>query len=109
MAASAESRLAARIGREIAARYGSVLRVVVAGDDGDAVTARPTEPDAVAYHREPVEALCALGADSELVVGSRGLHGLRAVGSVSERWPTGPPCSVLVVRDKPAQGRSLTP
>ena len=24
-------------------------------------------------------------------------------------WPIGPPCSVLVVRDKPARGRSLTP
>jgi nucleotide-binding universal stress UspA family protein len=33
-----------------------------------------------------------------LVVGSRGLHGIRALGSVSERVAHKAPCSVLVVR-----------
>jgi nucleotide-binding universal stress UspA family protein len=33
-----------------------------------------------------------------LVVGSRGLHGLKALGSVSERAAHQAKCSVLVVR-----------
>jgi nucleotide-binding universal stress UspA family protein len=34
-------------------------------------------------------------------VGSRGLHGLRALGSVSERVAHDASCSVLVVRTAP--------
>ena len=47
----------------------------------------------------PVEALVAASYDAGLVVvGSRGLHGLRALGSVSERVAHQAACSVLVVR-----------
>jgi nucleotide-binding universal stress UspA family protein len=47
----------------------------------------------------PVEVLltAAEGADL-LVVGSRGLHGVSALGSVSERVAHGARCSVLVAR-----------
>jgi nucleotide-binding universal stress UspA family protein len=47
----------------------------------------------------PVQALvAAAGPDDLVVVGSRGLHGPRALGSVSERVAHQAPCSVLVVR-----------
>lgn len=36
--------------------------------------------------------------ESLIVLGSRGLHGIRALGSVSERVAHRAPCSVLVVR-----------
>jgi nucleotide-binding universal stress UspA family protein len=48
---------------------------------------------------KPVEKLVgAVEASDLLIVGSRGLHGLRALGSVSERVAHKAPCSVLVVR-----------
>ncbi|MGE5274046.1 MAG: universal stress protein [Verrucomicrobiota bacterium] len=48
---------------------------------------------------EPVHALVSrAGPDDLVVVGSRSLHGLRALGSVSERVAHRAPCSVLVVR-----------
>ncbi len=49
----------------------------------------------------PVGALVQAGGDADLlVVGSRGLHGLKALGSVSERVAHEAPCSVLVVRSR---------
>ena len=49
--------------------------------------------------RHPVDALLAAAREADLlVVGSRGLHGLAALGSVSERAAHRAPCSVLVVR-----------
>ena len=50
----------------------------------------------------PVEALVGATNPADLiVVGSRGLHGLRALGSVSERVAHQASCSVLVVREGP--------
>lgn len=49
---------------------------------------------------EPVTALIAASADADLlVVGSRGLHGVKALGSVSERVAHRARCSVLIVRE----------
>ena len=49
---------------------------------------------------EPVTALIAASADADLlVVGSRGLHGVKALGSVSERVAHQARCSVLIVRE----------
>jgi nucleotide-binding universal stress UspA family protein len=49
--------------------------------------------------RDPVTALVAASEDADLlVVGSRGQHGLAALGSVSERVAHQAGCSVLVVR-----------
>jgi nucleotide-binding universal stress UspA family protein len=49
---------------------------------------------------EPVAALVAAGAGADLlVVGSRGLHGPKALGSVSERVAHQARSSVLIVRD----------
>jgi nucleotide-binding universal stress UspA family protein len=48
---------------------------------------------------EPATALVAAAAEADLlVVGSRGLHGLKALGSVSERVAHRARCSVLIVR-----------
>jgi hypothetical protein len=47
----------------------------------------------------PVRAFVEAATPEDLiVVGSRGLHGPRALGSVSERVAHRAPCSVLVVR-----------
>lgn len=49
--------------------------------------------------RAPLEALLAASAEADLVVlGSRGLHGLAALGSISERVAHRASCSVLVAR-----------
>jgi len=53
---------------------------------------------------DPVDVLAEAAADADLlVVGSRGLHGLKAIGSVSERVAHDAPCSVLIVREPPWQ------
>lgn len=49
---------------------------------------------------DPASVLTAAGADADLLVlGSRGLHGLRALGSVSERVAHRAACSTLIVRE----------
>jgi nucleotide-binding universal stress UspA family protein len=51
------------------------------------------------HARPPVDALVAASAEADLlVIGSRGLHGLASLGSVSERVAHRAHCSVLVVR-----------
>lgn len=101
---SAPSRLAAETAGDIAARRGAELRVVVAGGRrgaraGAAGALRERLPphEVVEDGRSAVHALTDTGADL-VVVGSRGLHGLRALGSVSERVAHGAGGSVLVVR-----------
>jgi nucleotide-binding universal stress UspA family protein len=50
-------------------------------------------------HRRPAHALAEAARDADLlVVGSRGLHGARALGSVSEQVAHEASCSVLVVK-----------
>lgn len=80
---SAESAAAYGAARYLGERFGAGLRVLIARSD---------EP--------PVQALVAAAESADLVVvGSRGLHGLRALGSVSERVAHTAACSVLVVRE----------
>lgn len=56
-------------------------------------------PKVETSHDAPVPALVEAATRADLlVVGSRGLHGLRALGSVSERVAHQASCSVLVVR-----------
>jgi nucleotide-binding universal stress UspA family protein len=104
---STESARAIHVAAEIAHRLGAELEAVVAtGGSGDAaVPAVRSVLDAVGGPeiplREdpdpPVEALNRLDPDL-LVLGSRGLQGLRSLGSVSERVAHDARCSVLVVR-----------
>jgi nucleotide-binding universal stress UspA family protein len=99
---SPESAAAHATARALCERFGAELWPVVAhGGDGvdEELVARIVDR----YHEdlpdEPVRALVAAAADADLVVvGSRGLHGLKALGSVSERVAHEARCSVLIVR-----------
>lgn len=94
---------AAVVAHDVATRTGAAVRLLLARGASPADVA--TEALAkfgydVAFSDEkPVPALleAARGADP-LVVGSRGVTGLRALGSVSERVAHHAPCSLLVVR-----------
>jgi len=77
--AEAEAALAAAHGLET--RFGAVLHILTV------------------EHGRAAHGLVEAAADADLlVVGSRGMHGARALGSVSERVAHEAPCSVLVVR-----------
>lgn len=98
---SAQASAAAEAARELAARFGAELRLVVAegGKDVDADAVRAERPEAEVSPGKPVAVLVEASKRADLLVlGSRGLHGLRALGSVSERVAHGARCSVLVVR-----------
>jgi nucleotide-binding universal stress UspA family protein len=99
---SEQSLAAAAVGRSIAERFGSE-HVIVAATGGKGVDLEPIRafsPYFVADPGRPVEALTELSKEADLlVVGSRGLHGPAALGSVSERVGHRASCSVLVVRD----------
>ena len=98
---SAESAAALAVARELAERFDATLRPVVAAgeSDVDLVEAFRATPDLEKLHDKAVAELCALSADTDLLVlGSRGLKGLRALGSISERVAHGARCPVLVVR-----------
>lgn len=101
---SPESLVAAAAARSIADRFDAAL-VAVAATGGKAIDAAAVEgalPAVVFDDRRPVEALVDLSSEADLlVVGSRGLHGPAALGSVSERVAHRAPCSVLVVRRSP--------
>jgi nucleotide-binding universal stress UspA family protein len=99
--AGADAALAAA--SELATRLGSRLRVVTAlrGKDVDLAHVRLRAPLGEKIDEHPVEALVRASREADLlVVGSRGLHGLRALGSVSERVAHQAACSVLVVRPR---------
>lgn len=84
---------------ELAERFESRVLVIsaLAGRIGDVGHIRGHDRHVVMQH--PVVALIDAGRDADLlVVGSRGLHGPKALGSVSERVAHDATCSVLVVR-----------
>jgi nucleotide-binding universal stress UspA family protein len=87
--------------RELADRLGAALRPIAAARDRrlDLDAVRALAPDVEVDEGGPVDALAVASEDADLVVvGSRGLHGIRALGSVSERVGHEARCSVLVVR-----------
>jgi nucleotide-binding universal stress UspA family protein len=100
---SVESAAAYAAAHYIAARFGAELHAVVAwGGKGvsEPLVATITDGDHDDRHEGPGEALVAAAESADLViVGSRGLHGVRALGSVSERVAHSAPCSTLVVRE----------
>jgi len=104
---SPESAAAYSAARRLAERFDADLWPVVA--NGGKAVDRGLVDLIVGHTREdlpdePVAALLAAAADADLlVVGSRGLHGLRALGSVSERVAHQAHSSVLVVRTPPWQ------
>ena len=99
---SPQSAVAYATARRLAIRFGcDVWPVVAHGGDG---VDRQRVAAIVDYHHEdlpdePVTALVAASADADLLmVGSRGLHGVKALGSVSERVAHRARCSTLIVR-----------
>ena len=94
--------LALTTATEIARRSNGRLRIVTAlrGKDVDGELIRDRAPSVEILDEQPVESLVSASRNADLVVvGSRGLHGLRALGSVSERVAHQAACSVLVVRE----------
>ena len=104
---SPESAIAYVAARDLAERLGSHFRPIVdhGGKPVDMALVRAITGDGVKESmHEPVRALVgASGIVDLVVVGSRGLHGLKALGSVSERVAHQAKCSVLVVREAPWQ------
>ena len=90
--------------RHLADRFEGELTVVVAeGAGGQAVDlADVSMIVGDGYHgirEDPVSVLAAASANVDLlVVGSRGLHGVKSLGSVSERVAHRAECSTLIVR-----------
>ena len=88
----------------IAARLRVPLRAITAtqGKDVDLGRVHRRRPDAELIDASAVEALTSASHEADLVVvGSRGLSGVRALGSVSERVAHQASCSVLVARTQP--------
>jgi nucleotide-binding universal stress UspA family protein len=98
---SPEADLALAAAQELQQRVGGRERVITAlgGKDVDLAHAHLRCPFTEEIDGHPVEALVEASAEADLVVvGSRGLHGFHALGSVSERVAHQARCSVLVVR-----------
>jgi nucleotide-binding universal stress UspA family protein len=101
---STQARLAAGHAAAIAARTGAELKGLVAmgGAAVDYGEVRSIVIDNGGFlltddERDPVDAFSDVAADL-LVLGSRGLRGVHALGSVSERAAHRAGCSVLVIR-----------
>jgi len=98
---SNEAETAYAVATALRDRFGAGLELVVSSA-GKAVgldAVRAAHPDVVVDERKPVECLVARSQDADLLVlGSRGLHGLKSLGSVSERVAHDARCSVLVAR-----------
>lgn len=90
----------------LAARFGASVRAIACtrGIDPAALErAQTAVPDLESSDYDPVDALVAASRGADLVVvGSRGLKGIRALGSVSERVAHEAVSSVLVVRSPAA-------
>jgi nucleotide-binding universal stress UspA family protein len=100
---SYQSLLAAEVAKDVAERFGAELVFVAAtgGKPVDLERIGELGSEVVDDQRSPVEALVDLSHEADLlVVGSRGLHGLAALGSVSERVAHRAASSVLVVRQQ---------
>ena len=99
---SPESAAAYSVARYLAGRFDADVTVVVAEGKKLIDLAAISQILGDGFHvvpDEPVHALTAASAGADLlVVGSRGLHGLKSLGSVSERVAHRAPCSALIVR-----------
>lgn len=100
---SPQSAAAYAAARYLAESFGSDLTVVVAegGKRLDVAGVSLIAGDGFrVVPEEPVPVLVAASADADLLVlGSRGLHGLKSLGSVSERVAHRAGCSTLIVRE----------
>lgn len=102
---SEQAALAVRAALEVAHRADVPLDALCAGGGKDvdvealqaSVAALAPGVTLTVEGKDPVDALVSAGADL-VVVGNRGLHGMKSLGSVSERVAHKADCSVLVVR-----------
>jgi nucleotide-binding universal stress UspA family protein len=95
---SANSADAVAVAEALAAATGATLRRLAAAGGRNALADRVELPDEV-DSRTPVEALVDASRSADLViVGSRGVTGLAALGSVAERVSHQADCPVLIVR-----------
>jgi nucleotide-binding universal stress UspA family protein len=100
---SVDSHRAYEAARALAERTGAALRTIVATQDArvDLEAAKRIAPDCEEHDARALDALHVATETADLVVvGSRGLRGLRALGSLSERLAHEAHCSVLVVRER---------
>jgi nucleotide-binding universal stress UspA family protein len=98
---SPESVAAFRVAEQLATRFGGKVRPIVAygGVEADMEAVAQLVEQWEGTPDDAVYSLVAASADADLlVVGSRGLHGVRALGSVSERVAHRAHCSTLIVR-----------
>lgn len=101
---SPESIVAVRVGREFVERLGARLRVIAAKGASPEPNAELADVTIEWDDRDPIKALKDASQSANLLlVGSRGLHGIKAIGSVSEKLGHVSACSVLVVRDRAEQ------
>jgi nucleotide-binding universal stress UspA family protein len=102
---SPQSLAAAAVARAIAERFGSEY-LIVAATGGQRIDLPPIQALSSYFVTDPgrpADVLAELSKEADLlVVGSRGLHGPRALGSVSERVGHRAASSVLVVRAQEA-------
>jgi nucleotide-binding universal stress UspA family protein len=91
---------------ELAARFGARLETVCATSGRSAPSGEQWAERVDTWDpAHPVGALVGRSSDVDLVVvGSRGLHGVQALGSVGERVAHHARCSVLVVREQSQTG-----
>ena len=99
---SPESAAAYSVARYLAGRFDADVTVVVAEGKkliDHAAISRIVGDGFHVVQEDPVRALIAASAGADLLVlGSRGLQGLKSLGSVSERVAHRAPCSTLIVR-----------
>jgi nucleotide-binding universal stress UspA family protein len=94
---SAHAADAEAVGRALADSFGAEIRRIAATRGEQFDPSRPVRAELDA--REPVPALGDASRDADLlIVGSRGLRGLAALGSVAERVAHRAACPVLIVR-----------
>lgn len=100
MDGSEQSRRALSAALDLSARLDAPLRVIAATGGKHVQVDGLRDAGQVEWdERKPFDALLAVSQECDLVfVGSRGLHGIAALGSVSERLAHRAPSSVLVVR-----------
>ena len=101
---SAAAGQAHDVARELGGRLGVPVRALAASGGKDIDLEGLKRIEALEWdERKPVEALVDASRETDLlVVGSRGLHGVSALGSVSERVAHQASRSVLVVRSHDA-------
>jgi nucleotide-binding universal stress UspA family protein len=98
---SSKSLRALEVARELGARLNVPVQAVAASGGKPVLWEGLRDVEGLHWSEQgPVNALVEMSAAADLLVlGSRGLHGLAALGSISERVANRAFCSVLVVRD----------